>query len=71
MGEIHILGKPKADNPPKEEPGAGPSGSTDKTKEREKKFDEEGGDQPQAPSQSAVDRELQKIEEDRKQGHST
>ena len=38
-----------------------PSGATDKTKEREKKFDEEGGDQPQAPSQKAVDEELHKI----------
>jgi hypothetical protein len=61
MAEIHVLEKPEADNPPKEEPEAGPSGATDKMKEREKKFDEEGGDQPQAPSQRAVDKELQKI----------
>ncbi len=37
-----------------------PSGATDKTIEREEKFDEEGGDQPQAPSQQAVDAELEK-----------
>jgi hypothetical protein len=40
---------------------AGPSGSTETLKEREKKFDEEGGDQPQAPSQQAVDDELSKV----------
>ena len=37
-----------------------PSGATDKTFERETKFDDEGGDQPQAPSQRAVDKELDK-----------
>jgi hypothetical protein len=41
-------------------PKAGPSGATDETREREKKFDEEGGAQPQAPSQHAVDEELQR-----------
>jgi hypothetical protein len=40
MAEKHVLEKPKADSSPKEEPEAGPSGATDKTKEREKKFDE-------------------------------
>jgi hypothetical protein len=70
MAETYLLEKPEGDNLPKEEPEAGPSGATDKTKEREKKFDEEGGDQPQAPSQSAVDRELQRVQEERKQGHS-
>jgi hypothetical protein len=43
-------------------PKTGPSGATDQTKERVKKFDEEGGDQPQAPSQRAVEEELRRIE---------
>ena len=47
----------------KEKPTTSPSGATDKTIEREKKFDEEGGDQPQAPSQRAVDDELRHIHE--------
>jgi hypothetical protein len=42
-------------------PKAGPSGATDKTVEREEKFDEEGGDQPQAKSQHEADRELSKL----------
>ena len=49
--------------PETQEPKANPSGGTDKTKEREKKFDEEGGDQPQAPSQQEVDAELEKARE--------
>jgi hypothetical protein len=69
MTEIYVIQKPEADHLPKEEAEAGPSGATDKAKEREKKFDEEGGDQPQAPSQRAVDRELQKIEEGKKRDH--
>lgn len=44
-----------------EVPKAGPSGATDRSVEREKKFDEEGGDQPQAPSQGAVDKELGEV----------
>jgi len=41
---------------------SGPSGATDRAVERAKKFDDEGGDQPQAPSQAAVDRELQQVQ---------
>ena len=41
---------------------SGPSGSTDRAAERAKKFDEEGGDQPQAPSEAAVHRELQQVQ---------
>ncbi len=39
-------------------PPASPSGATDQTKERVQKFDEEGGDQPQAPSEQDADKEL-------------
>ena len=49
--------------PETQEPKANPSGATDNTEEREKKFDEEGGDQPQAPSQQEVDAELEKARE--------
>jgi hypothetical protein len=42
----------------KENPPSSPSGATDHTTERVKKFDEEGGDQAQAPTQQAVDDEL-------------
>ncbi len=45
-----------------EEPKAGPSGATDQTKERVTKFDEEGGDQPQAPSERAVEKELERLD---------
>jgi hypothetical protein len=44
-----------------EPPKASPSGATDKTTERKEKFDEEGGDQPQAPSQHAADQELRDL----------
>ena len=44
-----------------EEPKAGPSGATDKTIEREKKFDEEGGGQPQAASQHEADEALKEL----------
>jgi hypothetical protein len=37
---------------------AGPSGATAKLEERENKFDEEGGDQPQAASQRESDEAL-------------
>ena len=37
---------------------SGPSGATVKTEERENKFDEEGGDQPQAASQREADEAL-------------
>ena len=37
---------------------AGPSGATAKLEERESKFDEEGGDQPQAASQRESDEAL-------------
>lgn len=47
------------DNPP-----SSPSGSTDQKQERVKKFDEEGGDQPQAASQRAVDEELERARRD-------
>ncbi len=39
-------------------PKAGPSGATDKTTERESKFDEEGGAQPQAESEGIADKLL-------------
>ena len=39
---------------------SGPSGATVKTEERENKFDEEGGDQPQAASQREADEALEK-----------
>jgi hypothetical protein len=42
---------------------AGPSGATDKLQERETKFDEEGGDQPQAKSEHEVADELRKARE--------
>jgi len=48
-------------------PKSGPSGASDRPAEREKKFDEEGGDQPQAPSQQAVDKELQQVQEEKRQ----
>jgi hypothetical protein len=44
-------------------PTAGPSGATDQTRERVHKFDEEGGDQPQAKSERAVEQELRHIHE--------
>lgn len=47
----------------RERPHTSPSGSTDATKEREQKFDEEGGDQPQARSEEEVDNELVKSRE--------
>ncbi len=50
----------KPGNKSNQQPKTSPSGATDKTVEREKKFDEEGGAQPQAPSQQAVDEELEK-----------
>ena len=37
---------------------SGPSGATTKLEERENKFDEEGGDQPQAASQRESDQAL-------------
>lgn len=46
---------------------SGPSGATDRVVEREQKFDEEGGDQPQARSQAAVDRELRQAQADEQQ----
>jgi hypothetical protein len=64
--QIHILETPRRNDQQEETqeaPAAGPSGLTDKTKEREEKFDEEGGDQPQAPSEQAVEKELEKIRE--------
>ena len=45
-----------------EDVASGPAGATDKVAERATKFDEEGGDQPQAPSQAAVERELQQVQ---------
>jgi hypothetical protein len=48
--------------PAKENDESSPSGATDRAAERTKKFDEEGGDQPQAPSQAAVDRELRQVQ---------
>lgn len=39
---------------------SGPSGATVKTEERENKFDEEGGDQPQAASQREAEEALEK-----------
>lgn len=50
-----------------EKPVAHPSGATDKTVEREKKFDEEGGAQPQAPSQRQADEELRNVDQSQKQ----
>jgi hypothetical protein len=47
---------------------SGPSGATTKQEERESKFDEEGGDQPQAGSQHESDEALhapQAVQEDR------
>ena len=41
-------------------PRAGPSGATDAQTERVEKFDEEGGDQPQAKSEKQVEEELAK-----------
>ena len=41
---------------------SGPSGATTKHEERESKFDEEGGDQPQAASQRESDEALHAIE---------
>jgi hypothetical protein len=52
------------------QPKANPSGATDKTKERERKFDEEGGDQPQARSQREVDAELEKVRREEKSSAS-
>ena len=46
----------------KEDDASSPSGATDRAAERTKKFDEEGGDQPQAPSQAAVDREMRQVQ---------
>jgi hypothetical protein len=63
MPRLPVSDTTTADQPTRE-PTVGPSGSTDKTSEREKKFDEEGGDQPQASSESAVERELQKIRDE-------
>lgn len=37
---------------------SGPSGATDKTSERETKFDDEGGAQPQAESEDVADKLL-------------
>jgi hypothetical protein len=64
MPNLHLDDKTATADAPTQDPKTGPSGSTDKTREREKKFDEEGGDQPQAPSESAVERELRKIHEE-------
>lgn len=47
-----------------EAPKAGPSGATDALPERAKKFDEEGGDQPQAKSEEEVAEELRKAREE-------
>ena len=41
---------------------SGPSGATTKLEERENKFDEEGGDQPQAASQRESDEALNTIQ---------
>ena len=49
---------------------SGPSGATDRGAERTQKFDEEGGDQPQAPSQGAVERELEQIQRQQQPGLS-
>jgi len=54
-------------NPPPVDPRdqkASPSGATDQTRERIKKFDDEGGDQPQAPTQQAVEEELRRAREE-------
>ena len=40
---------------------ASPSGATDNFAERKKKFDDEGGDQPQAASEDAVAEELRNL----------
>jgi hypothetical protein len=50
-------------------PTSGPSGATDKPTEREMKFDEEGGDQPQAASQQDVDEELRKLDQAQRPDH--
>jgi hypothetical protein len=47
-----------------EVPKAGPSGATDKLTERVTKFDEEGGDQPQAKSEKHVEEELAKARQE-------
>lgn len=46
-----------------------PSGGTDREPERVKKFDEEGGDQPQAPSERAVEAELEKAKQSQTESH--
>ncbi len=46
-----------------EVPKAGPSGATDRQAERVKKFEEEGGDQPQARSEKQAEEELEKARE--------
>ena len=51
------------------DPISGPSGATDKPVEREGKFDEEGGDQPQAASQHDVDEELRKLDQSQGPDH--
>ena len=48
-----------------------PSGATDREPERAEKFDEEGGDQPQAPSQRAVEAELEKAKQSQAESHLT
>jgi hypothetical protein len=48
-----------------------PSGATDREPERVKKFDEEGGDQPQAPSERAVEAELEKAKQSQTQSPLT
>jgi hypothetical protein len=48
-----------------------PSGATDREPERAKKFDEEGGDQPQAPSERAVEAELEKAKQSQTQSPLT
>ena len=47
-----------------EVPKVGPSGATDKLTERVTKFDEEGGDQPQAKSEKQVEEELVKVRQE-------
>jgi hypothetical protein len=65
MANSPILERLKASHPQrKDEPKAGPSGATDNTQEREKKFDEEGGAQPHAKSEREISEELKKNRND-------